>query len=101
MPTLGRCTRSIVKENSCLGEPQMSQHTASIEWTRAINASDRKTYSRNHIATLAGRQQLNVSASVEYKGDPQCADPEQMVVSALASCHMLFFLAIADLKGFP
>ncbi|HJV28130.1 MAG TPA: OsmC family protein [Aromatoleum sp.] len=78
----------------------MSQHTASIEWTRAVNASDPKTYSRNHVATLAGGQHVNMSAGVEYKGDPQCADPEQMVVSALASCHMLFFLAIADLKGF-
>jgi organic hydroperoxide reductase OsmC/OhrA len=32
-----------------------------------------------------------VSASVEYKSDPMYADPEQMVVSAVASCHMLFF----------
>ena len=30
------------------------------------------------------------------QGDPICADPEQMVASAIASCHMLFFLAIAE-----
>lgn len=78
----------------------MSQHAAAIEWQRAVNALDSATYSRNHVATLAGGQQLKVSASVDYKGDPQCADPEQLVVSSLASCHMLFFLAIADAQGF-
>ena len=43
---------------------------------------------------------IQVSASVEYKGDPTCADPEQMLVSAVSSCHMLFFLAIAEHQGF-
>lgn len=43
---------------------------------------------------------MRVSASVEYKGDEDCADPEQMLVSAVSSCHMLFFLAIADHQGF-
>ena len=79
----------------------MSKHAAAIEWSRAPHAADPKTFSRNHIATLAGGQQVNISSSPEFLGDAQCADPEQMVVTALASCHMLFFLAIADLKGFP
>ncbi|MCP5009592.1 MAG: OsmC family peroxiredoxin, partial [Aestuariibacter sp.] len=33
-------------------------------------------------------------------GDPMCADPEKVLTSALASCHMLTFLAIAEVKGF-
>ena len=79
----------------------MSQHSAAIEWSRAPHATDPKTYSRNHVSTLAGGQKVNMSSSPAFLGDPDCADPEQMVISALASCHMLFFLAIADLKGFP
>lgn len=79
----------------------MSTHTAAIEWSRAPHPADPKTYSRNHLSTLAGGQKVNVSSSPAFLGDPDCADPEQMVISALASCHMLFFLAIADLKGFP
>lgn len=78
----------------------MSEHKATIEWNRAPHAEQEKTYSRNHVATLAGGQRLNVSASVEYKGDVACADPEQLLVNALASCHMLTFLAIAEFKGY-
>lgn len=79
----------------------MTTHNAAIEWSRAPHPTDAKTYSRNHVATVAGGQKVNMSSSPAFLGDPDCADPEQMVISALASCHMLFFLAIADLKGYP
>lgn len=78
----------------------MSQYSATISWSRAPHKDDPDTYSRNHISTLKGSQALQVSSSVEFMGDPDLADPEQMLVSALASCHMLFFLAIAEVKGF-
>lgn len=78
----------------------MSIHEAVINWHRHPHRSDPTTYSRNHVVTLSGNQQLDVSASVDFKGDSNCADPEQMLVSAISSCHMLFFLAIAEFQGF-
>lgn len=78
----------------------MSVHESIIVWENKPHESDANTYSRNHIVTLNGGQDVNVSASTEFKGDPDAADPEQMLVSAVASCHMLFFLAIADFQGF-
>ncbi|WP_412050620.1 OsmC family protein [Hoeflea sp. Naph1] len=78
----------------------MSTHNSTLSWERASHPDDPTTYNRNHIATLAGGQQLQVSASQEFKGDKNAADPEQMVVSAVSSCHMLFFLAIAESQGF-
>lgn len=77
----------------------MSVHTANINWQRHPHSSDSKTYSRNHLVKLNGNQQIKVSASEEFKGDPNCADPEQMLISAVSSCHMLFFLAVADFQG--
>jgi organic hydroperoxide reductase OsmC/OhrA len=77
----------------------MSVHTANINWQRHPHSSDANTYSRNHLIKLNGDQQIKVSASVEFKGDPNCADPEQMLISAVSSCHMLFFLAVADFQG--
>jgi organic hydroperoxide reductase OsmC/OhrA len=32
--------------------------------------------------------------------DPSGVDPEEAFVAALASCHMLFFLALAAKQGF-
>lgn len=77
----------------------MSIHKANINWQRHPHSSDSSTYSRNHLVKLNGDQHIKVSASEEFKGDPNCADPEQMLVSAVSSCHMLFFLTIADFKG--
>src|SRR5574337_229714 len=78
----------------------MSLHQATIYWTREPHSTDNSTYSRNHAALLNGQQSVKLSASVEYKGDPMCADPEQLLISAVASCHMMTFLAIADFKGY-
>ncbi|WP_043518664.1 OsmC family protein, partial [Halomonas sp. BC04] len=75
-------------------------HEAAISWQSAPHATDANTYSRNHCVTLNGGQKVNVSASVEFKGDSSCADPEQMLISSVSSCHMLFFLAIADFQGY-
>lgn len=78
----------------------MSVHEAAISWERNPHESEADTFSRNHRVTLNGGQEVDVSSSVEFKGDPSCADPEQMVVSAVSSCHMLFFLAIAEMQGY-
>lgn len=78
----------------------MSVHQASIEWQRAPNAQEAQTYSRRHRDLFNGGQALNVSAGVDFKGDADSADPEQLLLSALGSCHMLTFLAIAELQGY-
>jgi organic hydroperoxide reductase OsmC/OhrA len=77
----------------------MSKHEAAVSWHRQPHSSDETTYSRNHVVTLSGNQALDASASVEFKGDSHCADPEQMLIGAVSSCHMLFFLAIAEYQG--
>ncbi|MFV8835685.1 OsmC family protein [Aquisalimonas sp.] len=78
----------------------MSVHGAAINWERQPHECEENTFSRNHRVALNGGQNVDVSASVEFKGDPNCADPEQMLVSAVSSCHMLFFLAIAEIQGY-
>lgn len=78
----------------------MSKHSIDLSWSHAANPVVDDTYTRNHQLTLNPGLQVMASASPEHKGDPACTDPEQLVVSALASCHMLTFLAIAELKGF-
>jgi organic hydroperoxide reductase OsmC/OhrA len=78
----------------------MSVHEAAIRWEYAPHNVEANTYSRNHTVELNGDQRLGVSASVEFKGDADHADPEQMLISSVSSCHMLFFLAIAEMQGF-
>lgn len=73
----------------------MSEHKAKIVWTRGDRAFNYETYSRDHVVRFGSEAVLEVSAAPAYKGSPNLANPEEMLVAALASCHMLTFLAIA------
>jgi organic hydroperoxide reductase OsmC/OhrA len=53
---------------------------------------------RAHRLELGG-QVLAASSAPELHGDPARADPEEMLVGALSSCHMLWFLALARKQG--
>ena len=54
--------------------------------------------------TFNGGAQVHASASPHVVrapfSDPSGVDPEEAFVAALASCHMLFFLAFAAKRGF-
>jgi organic hydroperoxide reductase OsmC/OhrA len=69
-----------------------STHQARVVWD--ADADDR----RAHTIELAG-QHLAASSAPEFGGEADKADPEEMLVAALSSCHMLWFLALARTEG--
>jgi organic hydroperoxide reductase OsmC/OhrA len=78
----------------------MSEHRADIHWQRDGVAFDYESYSRDHNWDFGHGLQVPASAAPEYLGHAERCDPEQALVAALSSCHMLTFLAIAAKKGF-
>lgn len=77
----------------------MSEHRIALDWKAGDGAFTYESYTRNHsIQFKDGAQLLAASASPVYRGDADKADPEDMLVAALSSCHMLSFLAIAAKK---
>lgn len=76
----------------------MSEHIATLAWTRGDSAFDYKSYSRNHSWDFGHGNQLTASAAANYLGDETKIDPEQAFVASLSSCHMLTFLAIASMS---
>jgi organic hydroperoxide reductase OsmC/OhrA len=77
----------------------MSEHKATIKWSRGGKDFTYKTYSRDHVWSLNGND-VPASATTAYLGNPSRVDPEAALVAALSSCHMLTFLALAATKGF-
>ena len=77
----------------------MSEHQANLVWNRNEIDFGYKNYSRNHIWTFENGAKLDVSAAVQYLGDPDCIDPEQAFVASLSSCHLLTFLALASFQN--
>ena len=49
---------------------------------------------------LLGAQSLASSSAIEFGGDETKSNPEMLLVGALSSCHMLWFLGLARKKGF-
>lgn len=68
------------------------EHIAAIKWQRAGSFSH-EGYNKQHQALMSGHMLPMAGAD-----DETCADPEQALSAALASCHMLTFLALAAKK---
>ena len=52
-------------------------------------------YSRDAVVQAPGKLLLPVSSAAEYAGTVERWNPEDLLGSALATCHMLTFLALA------
>ncbi|WP_407352932.1 OsmC family protein [Luteimonas sp. R10] len=77
----------------------MSEHRASIRWTRGDTPFEYQRYPRDHTWEFDSGQCIAASAAPGYLGSEQAVDPEEALVAALSSCHMLTLLAIAAKKG--
>jgi len=48
---------------------------------------------------VAGKPPLPASSDPAFRGDPSRYNPEEMLVAALSSCHMLWFLQLCSTAG--
>jgi len=76
----------------------MSEHRASVQWTRTHDDFSYDGYSRAHQWAFPGGESLPASAAPEFRGDSARVNPEEGLVAAASSCHMLTFLAICARK---
>src|SRR5215469_8667970 len=83
----------------------MSQHQARITWARAADEKfvDSR-YSRAHQWEFDGGVTVPASSAVSSVrvpySKPENVDPEEALVAAISSCHMLSFLYVAAKEGF-
>jgi organic hydroperoxide reductase OsmC/OhrA len=74
----------------------MTEHRAAIRWENPATTLAYDSFSRDHRWILKdGRVSVPASAAPSFRGSDAAVDPEEALVAALASCHMLTFLAIA------
>ena len=82
----------------------MATHAADIRWTLKEGDDVAKgRFSRGHELSFDGGVTVPASASPHVVGKwavEAAVDPEEMLVAALSSCHMLSFLHVARLAGF-
>ncbi len=82
----------------------MSEYTAKIVWHRDGATFSDHHYSRSHLWSFDGGANIAASSSPNVVpvplSNPAHVDPEEALIAALSSCHMLWFLAIAAQQTF-
>lgn len=82
----------------------MATYHAAVEWHRGTDGFLDQKYSRGHRWTFDEGVSIAASASPHGVKAPwhvtAAVDPEEAVVAAVSSCHMLFFLSYCSSAGF-
>jgi organic hydroperoxide reductase OsmC/OhrA len=78
----------------------MSEHRIDLAWAREGHPFTYEGHSRKHTVRFSGGQTISASSAPAFFGDATLANPEELLVAALSSCHMLTFLAVAAKRGF-
>jgi organic hydroperoxide reductase OsmC/OhrA len=79
----------------------MSDLSIELHWQRAEPVLHTGQYSNAHTVQFNRHHDVQVDAAPDWGGDPAHTNPEQALASALSSCHMMTFLALAAKAGWP
>lgn len=81
----------------------LAEHSYALEvrWTGNLGdgTSSYRGYSRDHDIDIPGLPVLKGSADPAFHGDRERYNPEQLLLAALAQCHMLSYLHVAVRHG--
>src|SRR4051812_36297017 len=71
------------------------EYAARVVWTGATNGptSSYQSYSREYEYRVEGKPATRGSADPHFRGDPTLYNPEELLVVALSTCHLLSYLA--------
>lgn len=77
------------------------RYRVDVVWTgnRGSGTDGYRNYSRNHVIRVPGKPDLAGSSDPTFRGDATRHNPEDMLVAALSTCHMLSYLHMATVAG--
>jgi organic hydroperoxide reductase OsmC/OhrA len=71
------------------------------EGNRGSGTAGYTGYERDYRVLVNGKPDLAGSADPLFRGSAERHNPEDLFVAAVASCHMLFYLALCARSGVP
>jgi organic hydroperoxide reductase OsmC/OhrA len=77
------------------------QYKVEVTWTgnQGTGTKTYQGYGRDHEIRIAGKPTIEGSSDPTFRGDASKYNPEDMLVTALSTCHMLSYLHQAVLAG--
>lgn len=81
----------------------MKEHyyKATITWVgnQGTGTSNYRAYLRDHDISVEGKPVIPASSDPSFRGDPSRYNPEELLVSSLSGCHMLWYLHLCSVNG--
>jgi organic hydroperoxide reductase OsmC/OhrA len=76
----------------------MHHYQVTIQWTgnTGSGTSHYQQYERSHTIQSEGKPIIEGSSDPAFRGDAAKYNPEELLLSALSSCHMLWFLHLCS-----
>lgn len=76
-------------------------YTATVKWTgnKGTGTSNYKEFERSYTISINNKPNILCSSDPAFRGDKTKYNPEELLVSSLSSCHMLWYLHLCSEAG--
>ena len=84
-----------------MSKSHQQQYQLEVIWTgnRGDGTQSYQSYGREHEIRVPGKPVLAGSSDPAYRGNSDRHNPADLLVAALSSCHMLWYLHLAAVAG--
>lgn len=76
-------------------------YSTTIKWTgnTGKGTENYRDYERSHVIKVENKVAIEASSDPAFRGDKSKHNPEELFLSSLASCHMLWYLHLCSDAG--
>lgn len=80
---------------------RLHHYKAIIKWTgnKGTGTDNYSKYERSHLITIENKPDIQGSSDPAFRGDKIKHNPEELLVSSLSACHMLWYLHLCSEAG--
>jgi organic hydroperoxide reductase OsmC/OhrA len=74
-------------------------YRSKINWTGNTGESTRNyhSYERSYTVSIDGKVDISGSSDPAFSGNPQLHNPEDLLLAAVSSCHLLWYLHLCSI----
>ena len=77
------------------------EYQTSLVWTgnKGSGTMDYRSYDRSYVISVDQKADIQGSSDSAFMGDKEKHNPEDLLLSAISSCHMLWYLHLCSENG--
>jgi len=77
------------------------KYKTTVKWTgnKGVGTINYEAYNREHIISIDNKTDILGSSDPVFRGDKSKHNPEDLLLSSLSACHMLWYLHLCSQAG--